>query len=73
MPTLFWEEEIENHTDDIMIVGHLPHVSKVTSKFLINDEEKEIIDFQESGLVCLVKNEKGKWSIRWMITPEVLK
>ncbi len=66
-------ESIESHQDDIIVAGHLPHLSKLASFLICGDENQEIIDFQEAGLVCLLRDNTGKWKVRWMITPEVLK
>ncbi len=69
----FWEDEIKNHTDDLMIVGHLPHVERIASLLLFDTPEKDIINFQTAGLACLNRDDEGIWTLRWMITPEVLK
>ncbi|MFQ5474991.1 MAG: phosphohistidine phosphatase SixA [Candidatus Nanoarchaeia archaeon] len=60
-----WAEKIE---EDVMLVGHLPHLSLLASK-LINSEKK-IVDFQMGCIVCLEKEEG--WSVHWMVTPEIL-
>jgi len=54
-----------------MLVGHLPHLSRLTSTLIIDDEEKEVLKFKMAGTVCLEKNEKEKWSILWAIPPDI--
>ncbi len=57
--------------DDIMLVGHLPHLSKLISLLIFGSTEKEIVKFRYSSPICLVRQEKN-WSIMWYITPEVI-
>ena len=56
--------------EDIMLVGHLPHLSRLSSLILTGDKDRNVIDFKMGGVVCLKKSEDGKWSVEWMITPE---
>ena len=62
--------EIIARKDDLMIVGHLPHLAKLSSKLLIGDEGKQIIEFQQGSVVLLEKEEN--WKVRWFIIPELL-
>ncbi len=65
-----WFERISNINEDIMLVGHLPHLSILSSLILTGDNDKNVIDFKMGGVVCLKKSEDGKWSVEWKITPE---
>jgi len=65
-----WVEELNKSPDDIMIVGHLPFLSKLVSRLL--GREEELISFQQGGIVCLEKMEHLQWRIRWMVVPELL-
>ncbi|MCS7163524.1 MAG: phosphohistidine phosphatase SixA [Thermodesulfovibrio sp.] len=64
-------EEILNSKSSIMIVGHLPHLSKLTSLLVLGDKERKVVNFQMGGVVCL-KREEQTWSLRWFIIPEIL-
>ncbi len=68
-----WFERISQINGDIMLVGHLPHLSKLASLILTGDKDKNVIDFKMGSVVCLKKSEDGKWSFEWMITPEEIK
>ena len=59
-------------TEDIMLVGHLPHLSKLSSLLLTGNEDLEIIEFIMAGIVCLERDKSGRWTVRWMITPETI-
>lgn len=54
--------------NNIMIVGHLPSLSKLASLLLTEDEDKPVIAFKNSGVVSL-SYENGKWLLQWAITP----
>jgi len=64
-----WFERISKENEDIMLVGHLPHLAKLSSLLLCGDKEKNIIDFKRAGIVCLKRFEDGNWSVEWMIIP----
>ena len=69
---LIWAKKLEEMDEDIMLVGHLPHLSKLSSYLLCGDENKEIVKFKMGGILCL-NRENANWSIEWMIIPEILK
>ncbi len=68
-----WVERISRTTEDIVLVGHLPHLAKLASALLCNDKEKNIVDFKMGSVVCLKRFEDGRWAVEWMIVPELIK
>jgi len=52
---------------DIMIVGHLPFLQRLSSLLLTGTQNQEPVSFVNSGVVCL--EHKEGWSISWDITP----
>ena len=66
-------DEIGHAQKNIMIVGHLPFLQKLASLALINSEAYEIIKFSMGGVVCLERNEEGKWQLIFEIIPELLR
>jgi phosphohistidine phosphatase len=67
-----WAARLADVTDDIMLVGHLPHLSKLAGLLLCQDEDKTVVAFQMGGIVCLSQAESGDWSVCWMVTPEIV-
>jgi len=61
---------IEQAEQPVMLVGHLPHLSKLVSA--LAGTEHEVVMFQMGGVVALVKGESG-WQVAWMITPEIVR
>jgi len=68
-----WAKIIEKTKDDLIIVGHLPHLYRLVSKLLTGDENLKLVTFQNSGLLCLEQEDKQPWTILWMVIPRVVK
>jgi len=67
-----WKNRLTETAEDIMIVGHLPHLSKLAGELLTGQANRDVVTFTNGCIVCLEKGEKGLWKVRWMITPEVV-
>lgn len=61
------------YTDDILIVGHLPHLERLTSLLVTGTQDSRPIQFRNGGIVCLEKEGHGCWSLVWAIVPELLR
>lgn len=62
--------EIESTREPLMLVGHLPHLRRLASQLLVGEPEREIIQFRNGAIICLVKSEGG-WLLQWILTPEL--
>ena len=60
------------YTDDILIVGHLPHLERLASLLLTGSQDRRPVQFRNGGIVCLEKEQNGTWSLVWAIVPELL-
>jgi len=67
-----WAEKLKTKENSLMFVGHLPNLGWLSSLLLCGDKEKNIIAFKMGGIVCLRRDDAGKWSLQWMITPKIL-
>jgi phosphohistidine phosphatase len=56
----------------LLIVGHLPHLSRLVSLLIIGDPSHTIVNFQQGGVVCLEKDEEGNWRLNWMVVPDII-
>ena len=63
---------ISEYGQSLMIVGHLPHLSRLASLLLVNNPDVKIVEFKYSGVLKLT-NTGGSWVIEWFITPNVVK
>lgn len=66
------KDEIAQTSDDLMIVGHLPFLGKLASVLVGGAESADSVAFRQGGIVCLERDEKGAWRVRWMVTPDLL-
>ena len=54
---------------EIMIVGHLPFMEKLTGYLITGDENKLVFKFQNAGIVCL---DKSPDNLNWQIIGSLL-
>ena len=61
---------IERLSESEMLVGHLPHLSRLASLLLVGDASRELIAFRMGGIVCLERDD-SRWHVKWILTPEL--
>jgi phosphohistidine phosphatase len=58
--------------EDIMLVGHLPFMERMTAFLITGSIDKPVFKFQNSGIVCLDKDpETQAWVIQWTLMPKI--
>jgi phosphohistidine phosphatase len=62
---------LQGQQDSIMLVGHLPHLSRLVSLLLSGNPDTEVVKFRNAGIVCLTQKE-AKWAIDWVVQPDLL-
>ena len=65
-------DELASTETDVMIVGHLPFLSKLASLLLAGSESADTVAFKQGGIVCLRRGEEEQWQIDWMMIPELI-
>jgi phosphohistidine phosphatase len=68
-----WTKRLADEKEDLMLVGHLPHLDKLAAKLICQDQNTSVVAFQMGGIVCLERDDTGDWRVRWMVTPAMLK
>jgi phosphohistidine phosphatase len=66
------KDELISGGHDVMIVGHLPFLSKLASLLLTGDETTGTVAFQNGGIVAFEQSAENGWHINWMVTPKLL-
>jgi phosphohistidine phosphatase len=57
----------------LMLVGHLPFLSRLASLLVTGEADRPIIRFRMGGIVCLARDEtSAAWSVGWVLTPETV-
>lgn len=65
-------DEVSTYSGSLMLVGHLPFLSRLAGYLITGNPEHEVVRFQNAGVVCLRETE-GQWSIEWMAVPDLVK
>ncbi|MHA1521869.1 MAG: phosphohistidine phosphatase SixA [Promethearchaeota archaeon] len=71
-----WADKLEDIGDDIMIVGHLPHLQLLYERLVLgNLDQKELentprVVFQNGGIIVLEKYGEKKWVVDFEILPD---
>ena len=67
-----WAGRLADTDEDLMLVGHLPHMSKLAALLVTGNADPPVAAFKPGGVVCLERDDQGRWSLRWMVVPEML-
>lgn len=67
-----WVDRLSNEKENIILVGHLPHLCGLASQLLCQDKSRTLINFQTGGAVFMERDESGSWTVCWIIIPEIL-
>ncbi len=67
-----WAGRLGDREGSLMLVGHLPHMARLASLLLIGSAERSAVSFRMGGILCLERDEARAWSVRWMVTPDIL-
>jgi phosphohistidine phosphatase len=58
--------------DNVMLVGHLPFMERLTGFLVTGSAERLVFKFQNGGIVCLDKKPEDRfWFIKWTLMPKI--
>ncbi|MCK4425116.1 MAG: phosphohistidine phosphatase SixA [Deltaproteobacteria bacterium] len=61
-----------NSEDNVMLVGHLPFMERLTSYLITGSIDKPVFKFQNGGIVCMDTDPDSRsWLIRWALMPRI--
>lgn len=68
---------LDRENQDLMLVGHLPHLGRLASLLVCNNADFEVFSFQQGAVLCLectpeTGSSPGSWATRWMLAPELV-
>jgi phosphohistidine phosphatase len=66
-----WAENLAKESESVMLVGHLPFLSRLTSLLLVGDLTNGIVRFRNAGIICLIR-EEDRWLLGWVVTPDLV-
>jgi phosphohistidine phosphatase len=65
-------EALQGEPGAIMLVGHLPFLGRLISLLLAGNSDTGTVGFQPAEIVCLSSPREGKWSVNWVMSPDLL-
>ncbi len=68
-----WVERALTSEENVMLVGHLPHLGRLAACLLSRDESKEVVEFTTATLACLVRDSDGNWHLDWLLRPDAIR
>jgi phosphohistidine phosphatase len=63
-------DQLADAPPSLMIVGHLPFLSRLAGLLLVGDPDRQLVRFRHAGLMGLVR-EGGQWTIACVVPPEL--
>ena len=63
---------LESETGKLMLVGHLPYLSRLAARLLGLGADRPVVQFQMGGVVRMQRDDAGRWTVAWMLVPELL-
>ena len=66
-----WATRVTGERGDVMLVGHLPHLSNLAAVLVTGDPEQPIVAFRPGGVVGLERGDDG-WSVFLVLPPDLV-
>jgi len=63
-----WSAHLTGISEEMMLVGHLPHLERLSGLLLCGDPNRKAVKFRNGGVVCLELSDNG-WSVCWQVNP----
>jgi phosphohistidine phosphatase len=67
-----WADRIAPLEEDILAVGHLPHLGRLAALLMTGDKERSVVNFRMGGVVRLKRMSAVQWAVDWMVLPEII-
>ena len=57
---------------DTLLVGHMPFLGRLAARLLSGNGSSQFVAFKPGSMLCMERDETGRWGIAWMLRPELL-
>jgi len=64
---------LQGRSEDTLIVGHLPYLSRLVTRLVTKSANHAIVDFTPGTIVCIDIKPAFSGQILWMIQPDLLR
>jgi phosphohistidine phosphatase len=72
-PTEGIAHALEAGDQDVMLVGHLPFMARLASRLVVGRDDAGVVAFQPGSVLCLENADERRWTIAWIVRPELLR
>ena len=66
-----WSAHLTSMNEDVMLVGHLPHIERLAGLLICGDASRQAVRFRNGGVLCLERTDSG-WCVCWQVNPQLL-
>ncbi len=66
-----WAGQLNSTTENVMLVGHLPHLSGLASLLLCGEASRTIVEFKNAGIITLTREDRDHWKVQCIILPGI--
>jgi phosphohistidine phosphatase len=66
------QARLEKESKNLMLVGHLPYLSRLAARLLGVEADRTVVQFQMGGVVRMERDHAGRWGVGWMMVPELV-
>jgi len=63
-----WQAQVAAEADDLLLVGHLPHLARLAGLLLTGRADTPVVRFRQGGLVGLERTDGG-WVVSAVLPP----
>lgn len=64
--------QLMNWDEDILVVGHLPFMSKLVSLLVTGSSDAVVVSYTPGSIVFLESTGEGVWQLQWMVRPDLI-
>ncbi|HKJ83861.1 MAG TPA: phosphohistidine phosphatase SixA [Mariprofundaceae bacterium] len=68
-----WAARLDEMDEELMLIGHLPHLERLASLLLCGDAERGMVRFSNAGVLCLMRDATRRYRTEWMLVPDLLR
>jgi phosphohistidine phosphatase len=68
-----WMRILSKEIDNIVLVGHNPHLSRLVSMLVSGQEDDIVVEMKKGMIVCLERESYSGWSIDLCLAPKLVK
>jgi len=62
---------LESEPKNLMLVGHLPYLSRLAARLLGLEADRTVVQFQMGGVVRMERQDASRWTVRWALVPDL--